>query len=125
MNIYSSIVNQIIPLIVYVLATAGGLILIKIASNIGPLVEIVNNRVIFHFSFLGIIGVVLYGISFILYTFLIAKNDLGYIIPLTTALVYILIFFASFVIFKEVFTALKIVAIFLIIMGVILLNVKQ
>ena len=57
--------------------------------------------------------------------YLISKFDLGYIIPLTTALVYVLIFFASFVIFKEAFTALKIVGIVLIVIGVLLLNLKK
>jgi multidrug transporter EmrE-like cation transporter len=67
----------------------------------------------------------LYGTSFVIYTFLIAKYDLGYIIPLTTAIVYVLIFIASFFIFNEVFTALKVIGIVLIVIGVALLNVKS
>jgi multidrug transporter EmrE-like cation transporter len=71
------------------------------------------------------VGIALYGTSFLLYTFLISKYDLGYIIPLTTAFVYVLIFFASFFIFKELFTVFKITGIFLILMGIVLLNLKK
>ena len=114
-----------IPLIIYVLTTALGLVLIKLGSETNSIAEIVNGKFIFHPTLLNILGVLLYGVSFVLYTYLISKNDLGYIIPLTTALVYVLIFIASFVIFKESFTLQKILAIVLILAGVILLNIKK
>ena len=111
-----------IPLGLYVLSTAAGLILIKIGSSAGAIVELINGRLAFHLSIVNILGILLYGISFLLYTFLIAKNDLGYIIPLTTGLVYVLIFAASFIVFKEPFSALKLAAIVMILVGVSLLN---
>ena len=114
-----------ISLIVYVITTALGLILIKLGSATASIVEIIDGKLIFHPTILNILGVFLYGVSFVLYTYLISKNDLGYIIPITTALVYIIIFIASFVVFKESFTLQKIIAIMLIIAGVILLNIKK
>jgi multidrug transporter EmrE-like cation transporter len=57
--------------------------------------------------------------------YLLSKYDLGYIIPLTTALVYMIIFVASYLIFKETFTILKIVGITLIMVGLMLLNIKK
>lgn len=114
-----------ILLLTYVLSTSGGLVALKLGSASGALVELVDGRIVFHLNFVSLLGVFLYAMSFILYIYLIAKNDLGYIIPLTTALVYILIFFASFIIFKENFTIQKILAIILIIAGLILLNIKR
>ena len=115
--------NSIIPTLIYVVTTAGGLILIKLGSQTGAIVEFISGKLAFNLTLLNILGIVLYGISFILYTFLIAKNNLGYIIPLTTGLVYIAIFIASFFIFKEPFSTVKLIAIFMILMGVALLNI--
>lgn len=114
-----------LTLALYVLTTSAGLITLKLGSDAGAFVEFVAGKIIFNFTLMNIIGVILYGLSFVLYLYLIAKNDLGYIIPLTTALVYIIIFIASYVIFKETFTILKIVGISLIVVGLIILNLKK
>jgi len=114
-----------ILLAIYVIATSMGLVLIKLGAGDGAPVMIANKTIQFNLSPAIIIGVILYTISFILYTYLISKFDLGYIIPLTTALVYILIFTASFLLFKESFTVIKTLAISIIILGVILLNVSK
>lgn len=113
-----------IILLFYVLATSLGLILIKLGSSDGLPLKIVDSKLIFNLNLLTISGILLYGLSFALYLYLIAKNDLGYIIPLTTALVYIVIFVASYFIFQEVFTAMKIVGILLIVTGLVFLNLK-
>ncbi|TAH36648.1 hypothetical protein EYC59_00530 [Candidatus Saccharibacteria bacterium] len=109
----------------YVAATSGALIVLKLGAKNGPPISFVDGRVSLNITLLSALGIVLYGISFLLYIYLISKFDLGYIIPLTTALVYIIIFMASFSIFHETFTALKIAGIFLIVAGLALLNIKQ
>lgn len=112
-------------LIAYAIATSLALIFLKLGSQNGALVNFVDGRLTFNLGVFGIAGVLLYGTSFALYTFLIAKYDLGFIIPLATALVYILIFVASFIVFKESFTFVKILAIILIMSGIVLLNMTD
>lgn len=116
---------NIILIIAYVLSTSSGLVLLKLGSTNGAPISIVNNALSFNFNSISILGLSLYALSFILYTYLISKFDLGFIIPITTAIVYVMIFFASFMIFKEAFSILKIIAISLIIFGVILLNLNK
>lgn len=108
----------------YVLITAAALIILKLGSKDGAFAEVINSKLALHLTPYTAVGILLYGTSFLLYMYLISKFDLGYIIPLTTALVYILVFIASFVVFKEAFTALKIAGIILIVTGVVLLNIK-
>jgi drug/metabolite transporter (DMT)-like permease len=116
---------QRVILALYVLATSLALVLLKLgARHGGAPVQSVNNKLQFNLSAYVLGGVVLYGISFVLYTYLISRYDLGYIVPLTTALVYICIFTASYFIFHEAFTAFKIAGIFLIVAGLSLLNIK-
>ena len=114
-----------ILIIAYVLSTSLGLILIKLGSATGAPIAIVEHSIKFNLNPSIIFGIFFYVFSFALYTYLLSKYDLGYIIPLTTALVYSIIFLASFFVFHESFTIIKIAAISLIIFGVILLNIKK
>lgn len=114
-----------ILLAVYVLTTSLGLIVLKLSTSTGLPVALIDGRLTFNFNLLSIGGVILYGISFLVYFYLISKFNLGYIIPLTTALVYLCIFVASYFIFHEVFTPLKIAGIALIVGGLVLLNLNK
>ncbi|HVC36222.1 MAG TPA: hypothetical protein VNE40_02145 [Candidatus Dormibacteraeota bacterium] len=110
---------------IYVLATSLALVALKLGSKSGAPAQLINGRIRFNITPFAVTGVILYGVSFLIYMYLISRYDLGYIIPLTTALVYVLIFTASYFVFKEVFTPLKILGILLILSGLILLNFKK
>lgn len=112
-------------IILYVIATSLALIVLKLGTKSGAPVQFVDGKLHFNISAYAVTGVILYGVSFLLYIYLISKYDLGYIIPLTTALVYVLIFTASFFIFKEIFTVFKIIGIVFIFLGIIFLNIKD
>lgn len=112
-------------ILLYVATTSLGLILLKLSTSTGLPVSYIDNKISFNLNLLSVSGVLLYGISFLVYFYLISKFDLGYIIPLTTALVYVVIFVASFLIFKESFTALKILGIGLILVGLFFLNTSK
>ncbi len=116
---------QKIIIAAYVLTTSAALVILKLGSNSSSPISIVDSRVHVNLNYYTVIGVFLYGISFLTYIYLISKFDLGYIIPLVTAFVYILIFTASYFIFKESFTAVKIAGISLIVMGIILLSLNK
>lgn len=112
-------------ILAYAIATSLALIFLKLGSSSGAPVSFVNNQVHLNLGPYVIGGIVLYGISFVIYTYLVAKYDLGYIIPVATALVYIGIFVASFFIFKEPFTVIKVMGIALVLGGIILLNISK
>ena len=114
-----------IILVLYALLSTAGLVLLKLGSGKGAPIEFIDGKIHSNLTFTIVAGIFLYAVSFIVYTYLISKNDLGYIIPVSTALVYVGIFLASFFVFKEAFTAFKIVGIFLILGGVILLNINK
>jgi drug/metabolite transporter (DMT)-like permease len=109
-------------LFVYAIATSLGLIFVKLGTSDGMPIKFVDHRLHVNLNLYTLAGIFLYGCSFLLYVYLISKNDLGYIIPLTTALVYILIFVSSYFIFHELFTVTKIIGIALIIGGLIFLQ---
>lgn len=114
-----------ILLLVYVLTSTAGLVLLKLGGQSGAPISFIEGKLHLNLGLFAIGGIFLYGVSFLLYTYLIAKNDLSYIIPISTALVYVGIFMASFLLFHEAFTALKVTGILLILGGVILLNLGK
>lgn len=112
-------------LALYAIATSLALIFLKLGSKTGAPISYIDHKLAFNLGFYTISGIFLYGVSFLIYTYLISKYDLGYIIPIATALVYIVIFVASFIIFKEAFTMLKILGIGFILIGLVLLNLSK
>ena len=111
--------------VMYILATSLGLIMLKLGTNRKLPISYINDKLQFNPNAYTVSGIFLYGVSFVLYVYLISKFDLGYIIPLTASFVYILVFTASFLIFKEPFTATKILGIVLILAGLFLLNINR
>lgn len=112
-------------LILYAIATSLALIFLKLGTKTGAPISYIDHKLVFNLGLYTISGIFLYGVSFLIYTYLISKYDLGYIIPIATALVYIAIFVASFIIFKETFTMLKIMGIGFILIGLVLLNLNK
>lgn len=98
------------------------LIVLKLGTKAGAPIQFLDGKLQLNINVYTVAGIALYGTSFLLYMYLLSKYELGYIIPLTTALVYILIFTASFLIFKEVFTITKMIGIAFILVGLAFLN---
>ncbi len=116
--------SNFIVIVAYVALTSLGLIAIKIGTGNSQQVWQLSDKLTLPLNIPMILGVLLYTLSFLVYIFLISKFELSYIIPVATALVYVVVFAAAFLFFKEHFTLLKLVAIVFIIVGVMLLNTK-
>ena len=108
----------------YLILTVSGLVLFKAGSNQGIAANINNGFFCLRINWMSIIGILCYGCSFLLYLALISKMNLGYIYPVTTGIVYILVLAASIFIFKEPVGAFKIIGCGLILAGVVLMNIK-
>lgn len=106
----------------YVVLSSTALIFIKLGAQAG---RKSFNLLGFDLNYWFISGIMMYGISFLIYIYLISRYDLGFIIPLLAAFVYILVFFGAFFVLHEQFTLLKVAAIILILFGVILLGVSN
>ena len=72
-------------------------------------------------SFLTLIGIIFYGLSFIFYTVLLNRFELSFISPLTVALVYLLLMVTAFIVFKEPINIYKIIGSSFILIGILLM----
>lgn len=112
-------------ILAYVILTSAALIVLRSGASEGAPISFDGGKLQLNISLVTAIGVILFGLSFVLYTYLLSIYDLGYIVPITTALVYTIIFTASYFVFDEKFDAYKIMGIFLVLGGVYVLNLSS
>ena len=114
------IVN-IILFIMYVILSSSGLILFKLGT--------MNPNI--HFSIIGftidisiksIIGILCYGISFLLWMMIISRSNLTIAMPLSIALVNTLVIVGSCFFLKEKITLIQGIGIFIVIFGVCIMS---
>ena len=67
---------------------------------------------------------IVYGISFLLWSAIVARNDLTYIVPISSAIVNIATVIIGILIFREHLTLVQIVGIGITVLGVVLMNWK-
>lgn len=114
---------MIIQLAFYLIFTVGGLTLIKLGSEglkIGFSLSLFNLQL----PGLFLLGVLCYGISFIIWMWIISTNTLSVIYPIALGISYILIMGVSFLILKEPISTINIVGIVFVLIGVILISIK-
>ena len=103
----------------YIILTTSGLILFKLGTNVTD----------FNFNIFGLhlalsykmlLGIICYGFSFLLWLYLVSKNNLTIIMPLSVAITNTLIVLCSLYFLHEKITLLQGIGIFIIIFGVVL-----
>ena len=115
---------QYILCVVYLIFSLSGMTFMKLGSMAenmkAILVPVVNLRI----TTLSLVGYLCYGISFLMYTVIITKFDLGYISPIVTGISNIGVLVIAFFVFKEHFTVASAIGAVLIIAGVMIMNFK-
>ena len=109
--------------ILYILFTMSGLILMKLGGgqlNLG----IKDGMFEATIGFKLLVAFIMYGISFLIWSNIVAQNDLTYIVPLSSAIVNILSVIVGIFIFKESLSTMQIVGIIVATIGVAMMNFK-
>jgi drug/metabolite transporter (DMT)-like permease len=112
-------------IVFYVIFAVGGSTLIKYGgmSKVATLITVPLINI--HASLATLLGIVLYGLSFLFYIILLNKFDLSFISPVTIGLVYIFLMATAVIVFNEHFTLLKTVGCLLILVGVLLVVITN
>ena len=115
--------KKVICIFLYIFLCLSGLILMKLGVNTG---ELIFNQGTFSFSInvISFLGLVCYILSFLFFTSIVVKFDLSYIVPLTSGVVQVLTLFSGFFIFNENISIKGIIGSFLIIVGIVIMNIK-
>ena len=98
--------KKTIFVISYLILTVLGLVLMKIGGLI------------------SLLGFISYILSFLLFTNLIVKFDLSYIMPISSGITQVLTLLSGYLLFKEKITINGIIGVSLVIIGIIVINIK-
>lgn len=115
---------NIILFISYVLLSSSGLILFKLGS-INPNINLSLLGLSFSISIKSIIGILCYGVSFVLWMIIVSRMNLTIAMPLSVAIVNTLVVFGSCIFLKEKITLMQGIGIFMIVFGVSLIGIKK
>lgn len=115
--------KKTILVIFYVVLTILGLVLMKLGGNTGT-IEILENTLNFSINFISLIGFICYIMSFLIFTNIIVKFNLSYIMPVTSGIVQILTLVSGFIIFSEKITIKGIIGALMVILGIVIMNIK-
>lgn len=112
-----------INFIAYIFFTVSGLFLMKWSGQpihfgveSGNMELVINNRML--------LALVFYGVSFLLWTGIVAKNNLSFIVPFSSAIVNVLSVGLGIMIFHEQLNMYKLIGIVMAVSGVVLMNYK-
>lgn len=108
-------------LLLYVVLSSMGLIIFKMGTTANSF-----SLNLFGFnlclSWQMILGVICYGLSFLLWLYIVSKNNLTYIYPVSIALINIFIVVGSLTLLKENITFMQGIGIIIVIIGVVLMK---
>lgn len=116
--------KKFILVVMYILLTIAGLVLMKIGGNTGN-IKLEKDCFIFSMSFLSLLGFICYIASFLIFTNIVVKFELSYIMPVTAGLIQVLTLLSGYIVFKENVTFNGIVGVILVILGIVVMNVKS
>ena len=111
-------------IIIYILCSVSGLVLFKLGSSEALTLEATRSFFALKISWLSILGLILYVISFLIYMGLVSKNNLSYLLPVVTGAVYLLTMLSSVLIFKESIHYMQLMGSAFILLGLVLMNIK-
>lgn len=117
--------KDLIFFIAYFLFTCSGLTLIKYGSIVKDVLTLKVPIVDISLSIYSLLGIVCYGVSFLLYTVLVSRHDLSFLTPLTVGVTSVLIFASAALFFHESITIAKVIGLAIIITGVIIINISK
>lgn len=112
-----------ILVIVYIVLAISGLVLMKIGGNTGTL-SLAQGEFIFSMNFVSLFGFVSYIASFLLFTNIVVKFDLSYIMPISSGIIQVLTLLSGYLIFKEKVSINGIIGVSFVILGIIVMNIK-
>lgn len=115
---------KIVLIIIYLILTVSGVTLMKLGGNPGA-ISIKEGTFNFGISLISALGFICYICSFLLFTRLVVMFDLSYIMPLCTGITQIMTLVIAGIVFKESFTWQSIAGASAVIVGIILMNLKN
>ncbi len=109
---------------IYVILSSSGMLLFKYGCNSDLLFSIGSFGMKFSINWIAVTGILCYGLSFILWLYIISQTKITVALPLSVGLINTVVYIASAIIFKENISFFQIIGVFLIVVGISFIGVK-
>lgn len=113
-----------ILLFLYAVLSVSGVVLFKIGSTVTLSIAVSRNVFSMQISWLSVLGLSCYVISFLMYMWMVSKNNISYLVPVASGIVYILTMLSSVLVLKEQVGKGQLLGISFILIGLLLMNLK-
>lgn len=114
-----------IILAMYALFAVGGSTCFKLGAADSLSIEATGRMLSIQISWLSLIGMCMYAMSFLLYLAMLSKMQLSFLTPISVGIVYTLTMFVSVLVFHETITLWKGIGAVLVLLGVLIMTIKQ
>lgn len=111
-----------VTIAIYMFFSASGMILFKKGTQDAFTLSVANGIFQFRISLVSILGLACYGCSFLMNLLLISKYNLSYIVPITTGLIYVVIFVVSATAFNESVSMVHVIGAAVVLLGIVMIN---
>lgn len=116
-------IKKIVFVIIYIVLAVAGLICMKLGGNTG-IIKFYENSFYFSMNIVSLFGFVAYILSFLLFTNIVVKFELSYIMPVTAGIIQVFTLMSGYLIFKENVTINGVIGVVVVILGIIIMNIK-
>lgn len=113
-----------ILIVLYLVLTIVGLVFMKFGGNTGTIL-FGNGSFSFSMSLISLLGFISYIASFLLFTNIVVKFNLSYIMPITAGIIQVLTLLSGYIIFDENVSINGVIGVVLVIIGIIIMNIKD
>lgn len=110
-----------ITFFIYVILSSMGIILFKLGASEAS-VSLTKGLFNFQMSYISMIGLLCYLLSFVLWMYIIANKNVSYIVPLGLGLTNVMILVGSYFILGESISMINIVGAAVILIGVLIIS---
>lgn len=112
---------MILLFLLYIILSAGGLILFKLGSK-NAMFCLQSSGFTISLSWTILLGIICYGLSFLLWLGIVSALDLSYAMPLSVGLVNVLVLIGSALVLNETISIMQWIGVFVIILGLFIMN---
>mgnify|MGYP000327867962 CR=1 FL=1 len=109
---------------VYVILSSSGMLLFKYGCNSDLLFSIGSFGMKFSINWIAVTGILCYGLSFILWLYIISQTKITVALPLSVGLINTVVYIISAIIFKEAISIWQIVGVFLVVTGIAFIGIQ-
>lgn len=110
----------VILFVLYVVLASSGLVLFKLGTINGSIIKVFGITI--PFSWKMLIGIICYGCSFLLWLYIVSHMNLTFAMPLSVAIVNMLVIVESCTFLKEKITITQGIGIFVVMLGIAIMT---